>query len=63
MAEELIAQAQPGSGFFLRHHEELQTLLVENAKVGKKNLLLGVTFALLDFAEALPTALPHAIIM
>jgi len=63
MAEELIAQAQPGSGFFLRHHNELQSLLIENGKAGKKNLLLGVTFALLDFAEALPTALPNTIVM
>jgi phenylacetate-coenzyme A ligase PaaK-like adenylate-forming protein len=63
MAEELIAQAQPGSGFFLRHHEELQSLLVENEKAGKKNLVLGVTFALLDFAEAMPTSLPNTIIM
>jgi hypothetical protein len=63
MAEELIAQAQPGSGFFLKHHEELQSLLLANAKAGKKNLLLGVTFALLDFAEAMPTSLPNTIIM
>jgi len=63
MAEELIAMAQPGSGFFLRHHEELQSLLIDNEKEGKKNLLLGVTFALLDFAEAMPTALPNTIIM
>ncbi len=63
MAEELIAQAQPGSGFFLRHHEELQALLIDNEKAGKKNLLLGVTFALLDFAEAMPTPLPNTIIM
>ena len=63
MAEELIAQAQPGSGFFLRHHEELRSMLIENEKAGKKNLLLGVTFALLDFAEAMPTELQNAIIM
>ena len=63
MAEELIAQAKPGSGFFLRHHHDLQSLLIENEKVGKKNLLLGVTFALLDFAEAMPTPLPNTIIM
>jgi hypothetical protein len=63
MAEELVAQAQPGSGFFLRHHEELRSLLLENDKAGKKNLVLGVTFALLDFAEMMPTALPNTIIM
>jgi hypothetical protein len=63
MTEELIAKAQPGSGFFLKQHEELQSLLIENEKAGKKNLLLGVTFALLDFAEAMPTPLPNTIIM
>jgi phenylacetate-coenzyme A ligase PaaK-like adenylate-forming protein len=63
MAEELIGQAQPGSGFFLRHHEELRSLLLENENAGKKNLLLGVTFALLDFAETMPTSLPNTIIM
>jgi hypothetical protein len=63
MTEELIAQAQPGSGFFLKHHEELQSLLITNEAAGKKTLLLGVTFALLDFAEAMPTALPNTIIM
>jgi len=63
MVEELIAQAQPSSGFFLKHQEQLQSLLIENEKAGKKNLLLGVTFALLDFAEAMPTQLPNTIIM
>ena len=63
MAEELIAQAQPGSGFFLKHHEELRDALVRSEAEGKKNLVLGVTFALLDFAEAMPTALPHTIFM
>jgi hypothetical protein len=63
MTEELIAQAQPGSGFFLKHHEELQSLLITNEAAGKKTLLLGVTFALLDFAETMPTALPNTIIM
>jgi len=63
MTEELIAKAQPGSGFFLKHHNELISLLIENEKAGKKNLVLGVTFALLDFAEAMPTALPNTIIM
>jgi phenylacetate-coenzyme A ligase PaaK-like adenylate-forming protein len=63
MAEELIAQAQPGSGFFLKHHEELRDELLRSEAEGKKNLVLGVTFALLDFAEAMPTELPHTIFM
>jgi phenylacetate-coenzyme A ligase PaaK-like adenylate-forming protein len=63
MAEELIAQAQPGSGFFLKHQEELREALVRAEAAGKKNLVLGVTFALLDFAESMPTVLPHTIFM
>ena len=63
MAEELIAQAQPGSGFFLKHHGELREQLLRNEAEGKKNLVLGVTFALLDFAEQMPTPLPHTIFM
>jgi hypothetical protein len=63
MAEELITQAHPGSGFFLKHHEELRDALLRSEAEGKKNLVLGVTFALLDFAEAMPTELPHTIFM
>ncbi len=63
MTEELIEQAQPGSGFFLQHHSELREQLERNEAEGKKNLLLGVTFALLDFAESMPTSLPNTIIM
>ncbi len=63
MTEELIAQAQPGSGFFLHNHEELRELLIANEREGRRNLLLGVTFALLDFAESMPTPLPNTIIM
>jgi len=63
MTEELIAQAQPGSGFFLKHQEELQSLLIANEAAGKKTILLGVTFALLDFAEASPTPLRNTIVM
>lgn len=63
MAEDLIAQAQPGSGFFLKHHEELREALLRSEAEGKRNLVLGVTFALLDFAESMPTELPHTIFM
>jgi phenylacetate-coenzyme A ligase PaaK-like adenylate-forming protein len=63
MVEELIANAAPGSGFFLRHHEDLPSLLVKHAAAGGKSLLLGVTFALLDFAEAMPAPLPNTIVM
>lgn len=52
MAEDFIKQARPGSGFFLHNHHELAEQLRELQQMpGAKVLLLGVTFALLDFAD------------
>jgi acyl-CoA synthetase (AMP-forming)/AMP-acid ligase II len=51
------------SGFYLYNFEELfQTLQQLKAK-GQKTLLIGVTYALLDFSEAFPIALSKTIIM
>jgi phenylacetate-coenzyme A ligase PaaK-like adenylate-forming protein len=53
----------PLSGFYLYNFEELfQTLQQLKAK-GQKTLLIGVTYALLDFSEAFPIALSKTIIM
>ncbi|MDR2979057.1 MAG: acyltransferase [Bacteroidales bacterium] len=41
----------PESGFFLYDHEELWQRLQSLKKSGKKSVLFGVSFALLDFAE------------
>lgn len=43
--------AHPQSGFYLYDHEKLAKLLLELEQKGQKTLLLGVTFALMDFAD------------
>ena len=64
MADKLIKLSNhPSSGFYLDNLETLhQTLLSLEAKK-QKTLLLGVTFALLDFAEAYPMQLKHTTVM
>ncbi len=39
------------SGFYLQNHDQLYQALVHNEITGKPTLLIGVTYALLDFAE------------
>lgn len=64
MAEELIQMTQhPKSGFYLYNHDELNDTLKELEASGQKTLLLGVTFALLDFATSFPQQLKHTIVM
>ncbi len=64
MAEELINDSKhPKSGFYLYDHERLNNTLALLEKSGQKTLLLGVTFALLDFAETFPQQLNHTIVM
>jgi hypothetical protein len=53
MAADLVQRSEdPDSGFFLHNHEALFQVLLKKIASGKKTLLLGVSFALLDFAEA-----------
>lgn len=64
MAADLIAQSQnPDSGFFLYNHEELYRLLLQQQEIGKPTLLIGVTFALLDFIEKYSLDYPELIVM
>jgi hypothetical protein len=64
MANELIKQSKhPDSGFYLYEHEKLQRLLHDLEKRSQPCLLLGVTFALLDFAENHPLSLQHTVVM
>lgn len=51
MAEGLMKGAEKNSGFFLNRHEELLQCLAENESAGRRTLLLGVTFALLNLAR------------
>ena len=53
MADDLIKQSNnPDSGFFLYNHNELANQLKKQQQANKPTLLIGVTFALLDFIEA-----------
>jgi len=51
------------SGFYLDEFDKLFNVLNELEKQKKKTLLVGVTFALLDFAEKYSLPLQHTIIM
>jgi hypothetical protein len=64
MADNFIkASDDPESAFFLNDLAALQLLLRKKTKVGAKILLLGVSFALMDLAEAFPQNLAGTIIM
>lgn len=51
------------SGFYLHNFNELAPVLAENNRSGIKTILLGVTYALIDFAEAFPMDLGNIIVM
>lgn len=69
MVNELISQSgHSGSGFYLDEFDRLAAVLEELERKKQKTLLIGVTFALLDFAEKYLSApgrapLQHTIIM
>jgi hypothetical protein len=64
MAEQLIARSgDPFSGTYLYQYERLAQVLRQSEAEGRKTLLLGVTFALLDLAERHPMPLRHTTIM
>jgi len=64
MVGDLISSSgHPISGFYLYDHEKLYENLQQLEKQGQKTLLIGVTFALLDFAEKFEMKLEHTVIM
>ncbi|MES2646230.1 MAG: acyl transferase [Bacteroidota bacterium] len=64
MADQLIKMSgNPDSGFFLKATGALSEILSRREKLGLRTFLLGVTFALLDFAESTFLRLNHTIIM
>jgi hypothetical protein len=64
MADELVhASGHPDSGFYLYEHEVLHELLLRLEQRGQKTLLIGVTFALLDFAEKYAMDLKNTVVM
>lgn len=64
MVENFIQLSEhPQSGFYLNEFEEMFILLRELEKRKQKTLLIGVTFALLDFAKAFPQFLQNTVVM
>ena len=64
MAADLIKQSENlNSGFYLYNHEELYQQLVKLKTEGKPTLLIGVTFALLDFVEHYQIDFPELVVM
>ena len=64
MVDHLIKQSgHSSSGFYLNEFEKLDTLLKDLESIKQKTILIGVSFALMDFADAFPQQLKHTIVM
>lgn len=64
MFDDLIQQSKhPLSGYFLYNHHELYRALLQLKAANTKVLLIGVTFALLDFVENHRLEFPELIVM
>jgi phenylacetate-coenzyme A ligase PaaK-like adenylate-forming protein len=64
MARQLMAYSgHPDCGFYLNEWDTLSNVLLRLQQAGQRVILLGVTFALLDFAEAFPMQLNNTIVM
>lgn len=64
MAQTLMACGRhPESGFYLNEWDKLTDVIRQLEANGRKILLLGVTFALIDFAETFPMPLRHTTVM
>ena len=64
MAEDLVKRSEnTDSGFYLYNHDDLFKQLKKQQQTKKPTLLIGVTFALLDFVESNPIDFPELIVM
>jgi hypothetical protein len=64
MCRDLISKAKVEfSGFYLNQFEELHKALIALEEQQKPTILIGVSFALLDFCEQHPMQLQHTIII
>jgi len=64
MVDDLLQSSkQPESNYFLYNHDELFATLAELQAKGTKTLLIGVTYALLDFVETYSIDFPELIVM
>lgn len=64
MVDALLKQSKhPDSGYFLHNHEDLYNKLQKLKAAGQKTILIGVTYALLDFIEKYQVNFPELIVM
>jgi phenylacetate-coenzyme A ligase PaaK-like adenylate-forming protein len=64
MVDALLKQSvHPDSGYFLHNHEDLYNKLITLKKGRQKTILIGVTYALLDFLELYQLDFPELIVM
>jgi phenylacetate-coenzyme A ligase PaaK-like adenylate-forming protein len=64
MVDDLIkSSGNSGSGFYLHNTAELESKLKSLQQQGQKTILIGVTYALLDFVEVHKIEFPELIIM
>jgi phenylacetate-coenzyme A ligase PaaK-like adenylate-forming protein len=64
MTDHLIqASANPSSGFYLYDFKKLNDTLAALENAHQKTLLIGVSYALMDFVDAYPQKLNHTIVM
>lgn len=64
MVDALLKQSKhPDSGYFLHNHQELYARLTTLKNAGQKTILIGVTYALLDFLELYQLDFPELIVM
>lgn len=64
MAEDLVKRSEnPDSGFYLYNYDDLFTQLQKQRQAKKPTLLVGVTFALLDFVEQYTIDFPELVVM
>lgn len=64
MVSELVRESRhPQSGFYLYNFADLHKTLMHLEQSGQKTILIGVTFALVAFAEHYPLPLRHTVVM
>jgi len=64
MVDELIKlSSHPQSGFYLYEHEKLNSTLQQLESEGQQTILIGVTFALIDFGEKYALQLKNTVVM
>lgn len=64
MVDALLKQSKhPDSGYFLHNHDDLYHKLQKLQQTNQKTILIGVTYALLDFIEQHKLHFPNLIVM